>query len=222
MAYGAGNDFTFLDLRRPAFDLTDRGVEGRSSPDAIDAYLYTDRGVYRPGETVNVTTMLRDQQAQGDGRRAVELRALASRRLEAKKWTVKDLQAGGIASPVTLTNTAPRGRWQVAAYIDPKGDPVGRVAFDVQDFVPQKLKVELKPTQKILRPGSQAVIDVNGRFLYGAPAAGLGGEGTMTITRELDAVRERRRAQRLSLRQSRRHVRRHASDHERAGDGRHR
>ncbi len=184
MAYGAGNDFTFLDLRRPAFDLTDRGVDGRASPDAIDAYLYTDRGVYRPGETVNVTTMLRDQQAKAMG--DVQLNFVLSRPdgLEAKKWTVKDLQAGGIASPVTLTNTAPRGRWQVAAYIDPKGDPVGRVAFDVQDFVPQKLKVELKPTQKILRPGSQAVIDVNGRFLYGAPAAGLGGEGTMTITRD--------------------------------------
>ncbi|MFM9863964.1 MAG: alpha-2-macroglobulin family protein [Micropepsaceae bacterium] len=182
MAYGAGNDFTFLDLRRPAFDLTDRGVEGRSSPDQIDAYLYTDRGVYRPGETVNVTTMLRDQQGKALG--DVQLNFVLSRPdgLEAKKWNVKDLQAGGIASPVTLTNTAPRGRWQVAAYIDPKGDPVGRVAFDVQDFVPQKLKVELKPTQKILRPGSQAVIDVNGRFLYGAPAAALGGEGTMTIT----------------------------------------
>ena len=184
MAYGAGNDFTFLDLRRPAFDLTDRGVDGRASPDQIDAYLYTDRGVYRPGETVNVTTMLRDQQGKAMG--DVQLNYVLSRPdgLEAKKWVVKDLQAGGIASPVTLTNTAPRGRWQVATYIDPKGDPIGRVAFDVQDFVPQKLKVELKPTQKILRPGSQAVIDVNGRFLYGAPAAGLGGEGTITITRD--------------------------------------
>jgi alpha-2-macroglobulin len=182
MAYGAGDDFTFLDLRRPAFDLTDRGVDGRTSPDQIDAYLYTDRGVYRPGETVNVVTMLRDQQAKALG--DVPLNFVLSRPdgLEAKKWTVKDLQAGGIATPVTLTNTAPRGRWQVAAYVDPKGDPVGRIAFDVQDFVPQKLKVELKPTQQILRPGSQAVIDVNGRFLYGAPAAALGGEGTMTIT----------------------------------------
>ena len=92
------------------------------------------------------------------------------------------MEAGGVATPVTLTNTAPRGRWQVAAFLDPKGDAIGRVAFDVQDFVPQKLKVELKATQTILRPGQQATIDVSGRFLYGAPAAGLAGEGTMTIT----------------------------------------
>ncbi len=48
MAYGADQDFSFLDLRRPAFDLTDRGVGGRQTPGPIDAFLYTERGVYRP------------------------------------------------------------------------------------------------------------------------------------------------------------------------------
>ena len=185
MAY-LGSDFSFLDLRRPAFDLTDRGVEGRASPDLIDAYLYTDRGVYRPGETVNVVTLLRDQQAKALGN--TQLNYVLSRPdgLEAKKWVATKQDAGGISTPVTLTTTAPRGRWQVAVFVDPKGDAIGRVAFDVQDFVPQKLKVELKPVQSVLRPGQPAVVDVNGRFLYGAPASGLGGEGTLTITNDSD------------------------------------
>ncbi|MEQ1864025.1 MAG: alpha-2-macroglobulin [Micropepsaceae bacterium] len=182
MAYGSGNDFAFLDLRRPAFDLTDRGVEGRASPDLIDAYLYTERGVYRPGETVNVVTLLRDQQTKAMGDTPLTFILSRPDGLQSKKWVESNLEAGGVFTPVALTATAPRGRWQVAAYVDPKGEPIGRVAFDVQDFVPQKLKVELKATQKILRPGTTASVDVNGRFLYGAPAAGLGGEGTMTIT----------------------------------------
>ncbi len=182
MAYGAGADFAFLDLRRPAFDLTDRGVDGRSNPGEIDAYMYTDRGVYRPGETVNVTTLLRDQQAKAIGNTMLTFVLSRPDGLEARKWTQKNLRGGGTTDPVTLTNTAPRGRWQVAAYVDPKGEPIGRIAFDVQDFVPQKLKVELKPSQDFLRPGDTASVDVTGRFLYGAPAAGLGGEGTMTIT----------------------------------------
>jgi uncharacterized protein YfaS (alpha-2-macroglobulin family) len=61
MAYGSGDDFTFLDLRRSAFDLTDRGVGGRASPGPIDAFLYTERGVYRPGEMVQLAAMLRDR-----------------------------------------------------------------------------------------------------------------------------------------------------------------
>ena len=61
MAYGDGGDFSFLDLRRSAFDLTDRGVGGRETPGPVDAYLYTERGVYRPGETVQSVAMLRDR-----------------------------------------------------------------------------------------------------------------------------------------------------------------
>ncbi|MBI1212800.1 MAG: alpha-2-macroglobulin family protein [Alphaproteobacteria bacterium] len=181
MAYGAANDFTFLDLRRPAFDLTDRGVEGRASPGDVDAYMYTDRGVYRPGETVNFTTLVRDQNAKAVSDARLTFVLSRPDGLEAKRFTSNDQEAGGVWTPITLTNTAPRGRWQLAAYVDPKGSPIGRVAFDVQDFVPQKLKVELHPTQQVLKPGMTAVIDVNGRFLYGAPAAGLGGEGTMQI-----------------------------------------
>src|SRR5262249_6484249 len=60
MAY-SGDDFSFIDLRRSSFDLSDRGVGGRASPGPIDAFLYTERGVYRPGEIVQSVTMLRDR-----------------------------------------------------------------------------------------------------------------------------------------------------------------
>ena len=43
-----------------AFDLTDRGVKGRNPSGPIDAYVYTERGVYRPGENVNLTALVRD------------------------------------------------------------------------------------------------------------------------------------------------------------------
>ncbi|MEZ5584483.1 MAG: MG2 domain-containing protein [Candidatus Competibacteraceae bacterium] len=60
MAYGQQGDFNFLDLTGPAFDLTDRGVEGRELPGPVDVFLYTERGVYRPGETVQLMALMRD------------------------------------------------------------------------------------------------------------------------------------------------------------------
>ncbi len=56
---GAG-EYAFLDLSSNAFDLSDRGVKGRDAPGPLDGYLYTERGVYRPGEEVNVTALVRD------------------------------------------------------------------------------------------------------------------------------------------------------------------
>src|SRR5438270_6332529 len=62
-AHGHDNDFNFLEIGRPAFDLRDRGVSGRPQPGPVDAFLYTDRGIYRPGETVELVAMVRDDKA---------------------------------------------------------------------------------------------------------------------------------------------------------------
>ena len=55
-------DYAFLSLKGPAFDLSDRGVSGRTAPAGLDAFVYTERGVYRSGETVHITALLRDSQ----------------------------------------------------------------------------------------------------------------------------------------------------------------
>jgi alpha-2-macroglobulin len=182
MAYGGNGDFSFLDLRRSAFDLTDRGVSGRETPGPIDAFLYTERGVYRPGETVQSTTMLRDRL----GAAITSVLTLVATRpdgLEVARTTLPGaaLQAGATTWPLKLGNRAPHGRWQIAAYIDPKADPVGRVQFDVADFVPQRLKVTLTAETKVVHAGEDLKVRADSRFLYGAPASGLSGEGTAKI-----------------------------------------
>src|SRR6202044_436533 len=45
-------DYGFLILAQNAFDLSDRGVTGRDPPAGLDAFLCTERGVYRSGGTV--------------------------------------------------------------------------------------------------------------------------------------------------------------------------
>ncbi|MBN9557482.1 MAG: alpha-2-macroglobulin family protein [Alphaproteobacteria bacterium] len=184
MAYGDKQDFTFLDLRRPVFDLTDRGVGGRPAPGPVDAYLYTDRGVYRPGETVRAIAMLRDRL----GAAADAPLTLVARRpdgMEAARTTLAGaaLKAGSAYWPVAIGKSAPHGRWQIAAYVDPKADPVGRVQFDVADFVPQRLKVTLTPEEKVLRPGATLDVRAETRVLYGAPASGLSGDAEARITK---------------------------------------
>src|SRR5262252_5510484 len=62
IASDSGGDYAFLSLKAPGFDLTDRGVSGRVVPAGLDAFVYTERGVYRSGETVQVTALVRDSQ----------------------------------------------------------------------------------------------------------------------------------------------------------------
>ncbi|MEY4706487.1 MAG: hypothetical protein RJB58_210 [Pseudomonadota bacterium] len=183
MAYGREGDFSFLDLRRSAFDLTDRGVGGRASPGPVDAYLYTERGIYRPGETVYATAMLRNR----IGAAVTAPLTLVAQRpdgLEVGRITVAGdrLSAGSAQWTLPLSQSAPHGRWQIAAYIDPKAPAVGRVQFDVADFVPQRLKVTLSALDKSIRPGGDFRVRADSQFLYGAPASNLSGDGEATIS----------------------------------------
>ncbi len=104
--------------------------------------------------------------------------------LEVARMTVAgaSLAAGTATWSLPLSRTAPHGRWQIAAYIDPKADPVGRVQFDVADFVPQKLKVTLTAQETVLHANTDFHVKAEARFLYGAPAGGLSGDGVAKVT----------------------------------------
>ncbi len=181
MAYGMEDDFNYLDLRRPAFDLTDRGVGGRHVPGPIDSYLYTDRGIYRPGETVHIVTMVRDRLVQALEGVPVTLSVLRPDGIEYRRMVAREQKAGASEFTLLLSDTAPRGHWQALAYIDTGGVPVGRVGFDVQDFVPERLEVLLETEDEVWTPGDVITVTAQSRFLYGAPAAGLGGEAELKL-----------------------------------------
>ena len=181
MAYGTDGDFTFADLARPAFDLSDRGVDGRILPGPVDAFVYTDRGIYRARETVNIVTLLRDRLANAMPGVPVTLIARRPDGAVYRRVTLKDQGEGAMHEALTLTDTAPHGHWSVDAYLDPKDASVGHAEFDVQDFIPQQLKVTVTSAATFLSPGQPIHLDAEARFLYGAPAADLDGESEATI-----------------------------------------
>lgn len=184
MASADDGDFAFLDLRRAAFDLSDRGVSGRAVAGPVDAFLYTDRGIYRPGETVQLVTLLRDRRA--DALDDVPLTLVVRRPdgVEVSRETYTDQDAGALHTPIDLSRTAPRGHWSASVYIDTNAAPVGRAYFEVQDFVPERLEVIATPENEVLLPGDRVEIDVTARFLYGAPAGNMAGEAELRLTRD--------------------------------------
>jgi alpha-2-macroglobulin len=174
-------DYAFLSLRSPAFDLTDRGVAGRRMPAGLDAFVYTERGVYRSGETVHITALLRD--AAGVAAQNAPLTLVVERPdgVEYRRAVLQDQGLGGRSLSLPIVASASTGTWRVRAYTDPKRPAIGDATFLVEDYVPDRLEFELKAqTEKIAR-NVPAEIALEGRFLYGAPAAGLDLEGEVVI-----------------------------------------
>ncbi|SDN01333.1 hypothetical protein SAMN05216360_10570 [Methylobacterium phyllostachyos] len=176
-----GGDYGFLDLNLGAFDLTDRGVKGRPETGGLDAYLFPERGVYRTGETVQLTALLRD--ARGAAVPDLPLTLVVKRPdgVEYRRVSVPDQGLGGRALPLPLLSGSMHGTWRVSAYTDPKAPAIGETSFLVEDYVPERLEVSLKARQPALHRGEEAQIDVAARYLYGAPGADLEVSGSVVV-----------------------------------------
>jgi len=173
-------DYAFLSLKTTAFDLTDRGVAGRQVPTGLDAFVYTERGVYRSGETVHVTSLLRDAR----GIAAASPLTLVMERpdgVEYRRVVAADQGLGGHSWSVPIVSSASTGTWRVRAYTDPKRPPVGEASFLVEDYVADRIEFDLTSAAKIIPRDAPAQLNVDGHFLYGAPASNLDLAGTVTI-----------------------------------------
>ncbi len=180
MAQARHGDYAFLDIAAAAFDLTDRGVKGRDAPGPVDAYIYTERGVYRPGEEANLTALVRD--AKGVGL-TLPVTMVIERPdgVEFSRFVLQDQGGGGRTASLIVPGSAMTGTWRVHLYADPKARALASQSFLVEEFVPERLALQLKAAQKQLLPGETGTVKVAGRFLYGAPAANLGLEGEVIV-----------------------------------------
>lgn len=181
VAATAQGDYSFLNLRQPAFDLSDRGVAGREVTGPLDAFLVPERGIYRPGETVYLTTLLRD--AKGDAVPNLPLTLIVERPdgVEYRRIVTQDQGAGARAVPIPIVSSAPTGTWRVRAITDPKSPTAGEVRFMVEDFVPDRIAFELAPTEQRLTRDAPFGATVDARYLFGMPGAGLAIEGEVVM-----------------------------------------
>jgi uncharacterized protein YfaS (alpha-2-macroglobulin family) len=182
MAAQGQSDFVFLDMTRAGFDLSDRGVAGRAAPGELDIYAWTERGIYRAGETVHVAALARDGSA--DAVENLPLTFIFSRPdgVEDRRMVSDGRAMGGHAVDLGLAPSAMRGTWSVAIHTDPKQPALSTQNFLVEDFVPDRIEFDMKADKTEIAAGEPAEVTVDGRFLYGAPAAGLELEGEVTVS----------------------------------------
>ena len=184
MAYGPDSDFTAFDLNSSPMDLSSKGTGGRSgeaisdgreTSSEIDGFLYTDRGIYRPGEKVHLVALLRDKEGKVVKGRKGALVVSRPSGIEAHRYHFQQTPSGFAAADISLPKTAPRGQWQARLEFEGQDTPSGKIAFAVEDFAPQRLGVDINAdeTRPLVSANETRAMRVNARFLYGATGSGL-------------------------------------------------
>ena len=184
VARAGAEDLAFLSLTDPAFDLSDRGVEGRPSAPPIDVYMTTDRGAYRAGETIYVTALARDGMAHAIS--GLPLTAILTRPdgVEYSRQVSQDSAAGGHVFKMPVADAAPRGTWSIDIKADLATPALATQQVLVEDFLPERIDFDLALPDGPLRPGDTPPLTVDARYLFGAPGAGLQVEGTASLRPE--------------------------------------
>ena len=169
--------------KAPAFDLTDRGVAGRRDAGRLDAFVYTERGVYRSGETVHVTALLRD--AQGVAALNVPLTLVVERPDGVEYRRVAGARSGPRRPFADRADHRRRPRPAPGACAPSPIRSARRSARPPswsRTMCPTGLEFDLAaPAGKHCRATRRRSSRVDGRYLYGAPASALDLEGEIAI-----------------------------------------
>jgi uncharacterized protein YfaS (alpha-2-macroglobulin family) len=185
-AFRKDGDFSFLDLTRAAYDLSDRGVGGRVAPANMDVFMYTDRGVYRPGETVHLGALLRDWSGSAVADTPISLRLLRPDGVEAQRFDNLQGIVGGFVQDIAVAESARTGQWTVEAYVDPAGPALASETFLVEEVVPARIETKLTSSAQEIVPGRTVQVAGEAKFLYGAPAADLKVKSDVVVAPDAD------------------------------------
>lgn len=191
VTFESGDDFSFLSLTDPAFDLSDRGVEGRPPAPPVDLFLTTDRGAYRAGEVIHATALARGDIAEALP--GLPVTAILSRPdgVEYSRITsIRDAEGGHVFA-MPLGQTVPRGTWKLAIKTDLDAPPLATQKLLVEDFLPERIDfTQTLPDGPILLNDNKEGTDlrVEARYLFGAAGAGLSVEGQVTLRARNEVV----------------------------------
>ncbi len=164
-------DFSFLKLNDGKIDLTDFDAGGRSIlNEGYDAYLYTDRGVFRPGDKANITALIRGTNVVVPEEFPVRLQVTDPTGKIFNEFVKSTAKMGAADFEIVLPEYAKTGKYTAKLYV--ADSVIGSTTFNVEEFMPERIKVEVNTDQSSYDKNDEAEIVVKGINLFGPPAVG--------------------------------------------------
>lgn len=169
-----GDDVSFLKLEEDLLLGAGFDVDGRPRTEAYDAMLFAPRGVFRPGETVDFSAIVRTKDFLPPEPFPLVYVVRSSIGREIARGTALLSDEGITSFSTQLVPASPTGAYSaIVALPGQENEPLGRTEFFVEDFVPPRLEVKASTDSEALRAEETLTIDVSSSYLFGAPAADL-------------------------------------------------
>ena len=145
-------------------------VGGSQTQNGIKGFIYGDRGVWRPGDSLFITFILEDKQKTLPSNHPV-IFTLYNPKGQVHKKIISNVGKNGFYVFKTKTNTdSETGNWEATIKV---GDANFLKRIKIETIKPNRLKVNLDFGDKILTNLKSNNIKLSSNWLHGTPAKGL-------------------------------------------------
>lgn len=175
------NDLSFLEFDQCLLPTSDFDVKGRPYlTKGYEAFMYTDRGIYRPGDTLQITSIVRGTEGKLPNEFPYIITIKDPGGREFQSFRAKTGGSSFLNLPMPIPDFAQTGRYTAIAHIGEDLE-IGRIEFQIEEFMPDRIKVTVDTERKSYSLADNINIDVNAKFLFGSPAKGLRVSGQVII-----------------------------------------
>ncbi|MGQ0738243.1 MAG: alpha-2-macroglobulin family protein [Bacteroidota bacterium] len=165
------DDFNYLPFNNTKVNTSRFDVGGkRNNTSGFDAFVYAERDVYRPGEKINFSVILRDANWKNPGDVPLKIKFLMPNGKELRSIRKSLNEEGSLEGSIEIGNSAITGSYTMEVYTS-NDVLLSSKSFSVEEFVPDRIRVKTELDKKFLRPGEKSNLAINAMNFFGPPAA---------------------------------------------------
>src|SRR4029078_906664 len=165
------DDFNYLPFGSTSVNTSRFDVGGkRNNLSGFDAYVYAERDIYRPGERINFSVIVRDRVWKCPGDVPLKLKFLLPNGKELKSFRKTLNEQGSVEGNMDIAISAITGRYTLEVYTS-NDVLLASKSFSIEEFVADRIKVSAKLSKEFLKQGESATLSINALNFFGPPAA---------------------------------------------------
>ena len=165
------DDFNFLYLPDTEVETSRFEVAGKSdNVSGFDAFIYGDRNIYRPGETIHFNTVVRKQTWQSVGEIPVLIKVLMPNGREYRTFRKTTNAQGAVTTDVPLDLAAVTGSYTIEV-LNANDVLLASESVSVEEFIPDRIKVDVATDRTFYQSGQTLTLSATALNLFGPPAA---------------------------------------------------
>jgi uncharacterized protein YfaS (alpha-2-macroglobulin family) len=178
------DDFNYMLLEDTQVETSRFEVDGkRANASGYDAFVYGDRDIYRPGETIHFNTVIRDNKWKSADDVPLKIKLLLPNGREFKSYLKNTNAQGAVATSIPLDRAAVTGSYTIEVY---NGNDVliTSKSISVEEFMPDRIKVDLS-AKDTYQSGETVSLQAIATNLFGPPASNRNYEMDFSLKRKV-------------------------------------